>query len=111
MTAYNAFFVPISRLTISAPICFRSPAATKRPDSLVMGRGILASLAGLPTSGLPDNFMERLTPERVASHIERRRQAVRRWAEANPSFVTAFEKACQHWLATNARKRADKTRP
>jgi hypothetical protein len=68
--------------------------------SLAMGRGMLASVAGLPTTGLPDNFMERLTPQRVASHIERRRQAVKRWAQANPSFVMQFEEARQKWLAT-----------
>jgi hypothetical protein len=67
--------------------------------SLAMGRGMLASLAGLPTLGLPDNFMERLTPDRVASHVERRRDAVRRWAQANPSFVTQFEEARRKWLA------------
>jgi hypothetical protein len=73
--------------------------------SLAMGRGMLASVAGLPTTGLPDNFMERLTPQRVASHIERRRQAVKRWAQANPSFVTQFEEARRKWLATaRARK-------
>jgi len=44
--------------------------------------------------------MERLTPQRVASHIERRRQAVKRWAQANPSFVMQFEEARQKWLAT-----------
>jgi hypothetical protein len=53
----------------------------------------------VPTSGLPDNFMERLTPERVASHTERRRAAVRRWAEANPSLVAQFEEARRKWLA------------
>jgi hypothetical protein len=67
--------------------------------SLAMGRGMLRSLAGVPTSGLPDNFMERLTPERVASHTERRRAAVRRWAEANPSLVAQFEEARRKWLA------------
>lgn len=73
--------------------------------SLAMGRGMLASVAGLPTAGLPDNFMERLTPQRVASHIERRRQAVKRWAQANPSFVMQFEEARRKWLATErARK-------
>jgi hypothetical protein len=96
---------------VSEPI---SPRMTYWYDtfhySLVMGRGMLASLAGLPTSGLPDNFMERLTPERVAFYMERRRQAVRRWAEANPSFVTPFEEAHERWLATeNAKKRAAKT--
>jgi hypothetical protein len=86
---------------VSEPI---SPRMTYWYDtfhySLAMGRGMLASLAGLPTFALPDNFMERLTPQRVASHIERRRQAVRRWAQANPSFVMRFEEARQKWLAT-----------
>jgi hypothetical protein len=66
--------------------------------SLAMGRGMLASFAGLPTSGLPDNFKERLTPERVTSHIASRRQAVRHWALANPSFVRRFEEARRMWL-------------
>jgi hypothetical protein len=61
--------------------------------SLGMGRGMLTSLAGLPVAGLPGNFMERLTPERVASHIESRRQGVRRWAQSNPAFVDRFENA------------------
>jgi hypothetical protein len=43
--------------------------------------------------------MERLTPERVASHVERRRAAVRRWAEANPPLVAQFEEARRKWLA------------
>jgi hypothetical protein len=68
--------------------------------SLAMGRSMLTTLAGLPTFGLPDNFMERLTPDRVASHVERRRDAVRRWAQANPSFVTRFEEARRKWFAT-----------
>ena len=67
--------------------------------SLTMGRGILTSLADVPSSERPDNFMERLTPERVASHVERRREAVRRWARANPSFVARFDEARQRWLA------------
>jgi hypothetical protein len=50
-----------------------------------------ASLTGLNVAGLPENFMERLTPARVASHIERRRQAARLWAQANPAFVIRFE--------------------
>jgi hypothetical protein len=70
--------------------------------SLGMGRGMLASLADIPVAGLPGNFMERLTPERVASHIESRRQGVRRWAEANPAFVDRFEQARRNSLATNA---------
>lgn len=68
--------------------------------SLTMGRAILASLAGLPAPGVPDNFMQRLTPERVASHIEGRRTAARRWAQDNPSLVAQFEEARRKWLAS-----------
>lgn len=71
--------------------------------SLAMGRSILTNLAGLPDAKRPDNFMERMTPERVASHVESRRQAVRRWAQANPSFVARFEDARQRWLEQNRR--------
>jgi hypothetical protein len=66
--------------------------------SLGMGRGIQASLAGSPISGLPENFVERLTPDRVASHIESRRQGIRQWAQANTSFVSRFEQARRKWL-------------
>jgi hypothetical protein len=68
--------------------------------SLAMGSGMLASLAGRPIAGLPDNFAEQLTPDRVPSYIENRRQAVRIWARANPSYVAQFEEARQRWLAT-----------
>jgi hypothetical protein len=71
--------------------------------TLEMGRGMQASLAGLPVSGLPANFMERLTPDRVASHIEGRRQGARRWAQANPSFVGRFEEARRKWLAASTK--------
>ena len=71
--------------------------------SLTTGRGILTSLAGLPLAARPDNFMERLTPERVAAHVENRRRAVRHWAQANPSFVARFEDARQRWLEQNRR--------
>jgi len=67
--------------------------------SQAMGRAMLASVAGLPAPGLPENFMERLTPERVAAHVERRREAVKRWARANPAFVARFEDARRNWLA------------
>jgi hypothetical protein len=69
--------------------------------SLGMGRGMLANLAGLPVAGLPGNFIERLTPERVASHIESRRQGARAWAQTNPAFVNRFEDARRKWQATN----------
>jgi len=69
--------------------------------SLTMGRGMLAALARLPMPDLPGDFMERLTPERVASHIESRRGAVRLWAQANPAFVMrALER--RKWLAGQA---------
>jgi hypothetical protein len=71
--------------------------------SLAMGRSILANLADLPDVKRPGNFMERMTPERVTSHVESRRQAVRRWAQANPSFVARFEDARQRWLEQNRR--------
>jgi hypothetical protein len=71
--------------------------------SLRMGRGILASLAGIPLSARPDNFMEQLTPERVRSHIEGRREAVGRWAQANPSLVARFEEARRRWRQRNPR--------
>jgi hypothetical protein len=71
--------------------------------SLRMGRGILTSLAGIPLSARPDNFMERLTAERVHPHIESRRQAVRSWAQANPSLVARFEEARQGWRQRNPR--------
>jgi hypothetical protein len=70
--------------------------------SLMMGHGMQASLAGLSVDGLPENFMERLTPERVASHIESRLQAVRRWAQANPAFVKQFEEERRKWLSAQA---------
>lgn len=75
--------------------------------SLMMGRGMLATLAGLPVSGLPDNFMERLTPERVAVHVDSRRQGVRQWARENPGFVRSFEEARQKWLATKTKTQQD----
>jgi hypothetical protein len=71
--------------------------------SLTMGRGILTSLAGLPQSVRPDNFMKRLIPERVGPHIESRREAVRRWARANPSFVARFDEARERWRQHNLR--------
>jgi hypothetical protein len=73
--------------------------------SLEMGRGMQASLAGLSISGLPANFMERLTPDRVAAHIESRRQGVRRWAQVNPSFVSRFDEARQKWRATQTKSK------
>jgi hypothetical protein len=73
-----------------------------------MGRGELAGgLTDRPLPGLPENFMERLAPDRVASHIERRRQATRLWAQANPSFVNRFEEAQRKWLAKKAATKMD----
>jgi hypothetical protein len=58
--------------------------------SLEMGRGIQQSLAGNPGGDLPQNFALRLTPDKVAAHIEVRRSAVREWAQTHPEFVAAF---------------------
>jgi hypothetical protein len=71
--------------------------------SLAMGRSMLAGLVGVPGSGQPGNFMQRLTPESAASYIERRRRAARQWADANPAFVTRFEHARQKWLAAKTK--------
>ena len=70
--------------------------------SLMMGNGMQASLAGLNVAGLPENFIERLTPERVASHIDSRRRAARQWAQANPAFVMRFEEERRKWLAAQS---------
>ena len=70
--------------------------------SLMMGNGMQASLAGLNVSGLPENFIERLTPERVASHIDSRRRAARQWAQADPAFVMRFEEERRKWLAAQS---------
>jgi hypothetical protein len=65
--------------------------------SLNMGRGMQATLAGESVAGLPEDFMVRLTPEMVPAHIEARRQAVRRWAQDNPTFVARFEEERRKW--------------
>lgn len=59
--------------------------------SLAMGRAMQASLAGTNAAKLPDNFMVRLTPDRVPAHIEARRQAIRRWARENRASVERFD--------------------
>lgn len=59
--------------------------------SLATGHGIQARLAGLTVPGLPDGFMVKMTPDQVPAHVESRRQAVRRWAEQNSSFVAQLE--------------------
>ena len=75
--------------------------------SQATGRAMLASLAGLPTRNLPDDFMERLTPQRVTAHVERRREAVKRWARANPALVAQFEDARRKWLAGESAPNSD----
>ena len=59
--------------------------------SLIMGNAMLASVAGRPPADAPQNFMVRLTPEMVPAHIEARRQAIRRWAAENKTFVTRMD--------------------
>ena len=43
--------------------------------SLPMGDGMLESLTAKSNPTIPDNFLERLTPDRVAQHVESRRQS------------------------------------
>jgi len=72
--------------------------------SLRMGRDMQRALAGLPIDDLPANFAERLTLESVPAHVESRRQAIREWAKANPTFVAQFGAERQQWLARKARQ-------
>jgi len=65
--------------------------------SLEMGGAMLRTLAGVRDRGMPENFALRLTPDRVASHVAGRRAAVREWAEANPTFVAAFQEERRRW--------------
>src|SRR5262249_19445088 len=67
--------------------------------SQAMGRAMRASLAGLPTRGLPAVFRERVPPQGGQANVERRREAVKRWASANPALVAQFEDARREWLA------------
>jgi hypothetical protein len=66
--------------------------------SLPFGRAIVAFLAGRPSPDAPENFHVLLTPGNVAAHVEERRSAIRRWAEANPEFVERFRAAYRRWL-------------
>lgn len=70
--------------------------------SLEMGRSMLQSLTGVPGVDVPQNFALRLTPDRVAAHIESRRRAVRLWAEANPEFVENFQEERRKWERATA---------
>lgn len=49
---------------------------------------------------LPDNFMARLTSDGVVEHIERCREAVRRWARNEKEFVARFEEEQKKLLAS-----------
>jgi hypothetical protein len=49
---------------------------------------------------VPDDFVVHLTPDRVAAHIEQRRNAVRRWAQSEQAFVQRFYKERIKWMAS-----------
>jgi hypothetical protein len=67
--------------------------------SLEMGRQIQLALIGGHDGG-PDNFLVRLTPDRVASHIEQRREAIRRWATGEKEFARRFEEERIKWMTS-----------
>ena len=65
--------------------------------SVQMGNAMQRAMAGLNVAAAPENFMIRMTPDKVPGHIEQRRSAIRRWAQRNPKFVQAFESEKQKW--------------
>jgi hypothetical protein len=67
--------------------------------SLKMGEAISEKLAGLPAPGAPENFMLKITPENIASHVKARRDAVHGWAKSNGTFVGNLATEHDKWLA------------
>ena len=65
--------------------------------SLDMGRAMQLASAGVKVDGAPGNFMVRMTPDKVAEHIQSRREAIRRWALYNPDFVAKFQEERRKW--------------
>jgi hypothetical protein len=76
--------------------------------SLKMGRAMQQALAGIKGSGIPDNFMVRVTPDRVHELIENRKTAIRHWAQENPDFVTKFQEERRKWESARAEKQIKK---
>lgn len=70
--------------------------------SLDMGNAMQRALTGQTNPGVPENFMMRMTPENVASHIADRRAAIREWAPHNPAFVAAFQEEKRRWESRKA---------
>ena len=60
--------------------------------SLAMGDGMLSLLADRSSAGAPDDLLQRLTPQDVPGHIERRKAAIQRWAndQRNAAFIEQF---------------------
>ncbi len=71
--------------------------------SVEMGKAMQLALTGRSLPGMPDEFMLRLTPENIATHIESRRAAISQWASENPAFVRSFQEERSRW---DARKSA-----
>ncbi|MBI4294368.1 MAG: hypothetical protein HY661_23050 [Betaproteobacteria bacterium] len=65
--------------------------------SAEMGRAMQLALTGAKVDDAPQNFMLRMTPDKAASHVASRREAIRRWAIRNPDFVAAFQKEKSKW--------------
>jgi hypothetical protein len=64
--------------------------------SLVMGRAMQKSLVDSGKDA-PDNFMMRMSPDKVAEHVRSRREAIREWAKKNPEFVARFNEEKNKW--------------
>lgn len=67
--------------------------------SMNFGKGMLASIVGEGTDELPGNFMLKLTPELVKSHVAQRRIAINEWAKKNPEESNAIRMSYLNYLS------------
>ncbi|MEM9209897.1 MAG: hypothetical protein AAGA63_00305 [Pseudomonadota bacterium] len=58
--------------------------------SLEMGRHMQKSILGTPLDDTPENFMVRISPDNVDSHIAERKAGIRVWAEQNPDVAATM---------------------
>ena len=54
--------------------------------SLAMGTAMQQAMIGTKAGDTPENFFVRMSPDMVARHIKVRRDAIVRWAQANPEL-------------------------
>jgi len=70
-----------------------------------LGNAMQSALVGENVAGAPDNFMIRITPDRVAEHIAERRRAVQAWAKHNLEFVAKFEDERHRWESSRTKQK------